>query len=196
MDSIAFSTVGAAVKKSPFSPHVVDNWPTQSRRMARQLMAWYGLPSEVSESMAIWYGNGPWKRTVVHRNGVDHNFPVAHADILEQTVSYRVPMGALENLMKFDGSIVVDRTRGELTAWCHNEAMNMILLNLAHDIVQGEKTPEEARKAAAGMVFRLRFGWPTPYAEKLMFGRAQRRDVEGNDAQDPDRRMPMVGARA
>src|SRR3989344_4993404 len=148
MDTVAFSSVRAPLTKSPFSPHVVDNWPTQSRRMAQQLMSWYGLPAEVSESMAIWYNNGPWKRTVVHRDGVSHNFPVAHADILEQTVSYRVPMGSLENLTKFDGSVVVDRTRGELTAECHNEAMNFILLNLAHDIVHGEKTPEEARKAA------------------------------------------------
>jgi len=164
--------------------------------MAQQLMKWYGLPAEVSESMALWYDNGPWKRTVVHRDGVSHNFPVAHTDILEQTVSYRVPMGALENLMKFDGSIVVDRTRGDLTAFCNNESMNLILLNLAHDVVRGEKTPEEARRAAGGMVFRLRFGWQTPYAEKLMFLSARRRDVDGNDAQDPDRRVPLVGARA
>jgi hypothetical protein len=41
---------------------------------------------------------GLWKRTIVYRDEVPHNFPKPHTDVLEQFVDYKVPVG------KFDGT--------------------------------------------------------------------------------------------
>ena len=41
------------------------------------------------------------------------------------------------DLARFDGSVIVERTRGEIGARCDKEEMNYLALNLAHDIVTG-----------------------------------------------------------
>ena len=53
--------------------------------------------------------------------------------MLEQTVSYKVPLNFFNALAVYDGSLLADRTRGELTAWCDREATNVLTLNLAED---------------------------------------------------------------
>ena len=45
----------------------------------------------------------------------------------------------------FDGSIVVDRTRGEVAARCDSEAANVLGLNMVHELVTGKRTVQEAR---------------------------------------------------
>jgi hypothetical protein len=45
----------------------------------------------------------------------------------------------------FDGSILVDRTRGEAAARCDSEAANVLGLNMVHELVTGKRTVEEAR---------------------------------------------------
>jgi hypothetical protein len=45
----------------------------------------------------------------------------------------------------FDGSILVDRTRGEVAARCDSEAANVLGLNMVHELVTGKRTVEEAR---------------------------------------------------
>lgn len=51
----------------------------------------YGQPSEHTSRMLFWYNNGPWLRTIVYRDEIDHGFPVSHKDVLEQFVGYEVP---------------------------------------------------------------------------------------------------------
>src|SRR5690606_40011013 len=48
----------------------------------------------------------------------------------------------------FDGSLIVARTKGEVTANCDNEGANILALNLMHEIVTGIRTPQEARDFA------------------------------------------------
>lgn len=51
----------------------------------------YGFPQEATMSRVIWYNNKPWKRTVVYRETVPHNFPTPHKIFLEQAIDYYVP---------------------------------------------------------------------------------------------------------
>ncbi|CAM2845857.1 hypothetical protein PASE110613_04115 [Paenibacillus sediminis] len=96
----------------------------------------------------IWHNNGPWKRTIVYLDTVPHNFPTPHLDYLEQTIDYKVPVQLFDELAQFDGSLYPDRTSGEASAKCDQEAANFMALNLMHDIVTGRRTVEDARQFA------------------------------------------------
>ena len=97
----------------------------------------------------IWHHNGPWKRTVLLNQGVPHHFPKPHIDILQQTVEYRIPPAKVNELVEFDGSLVVDRTRGELSARCDSEESNLLAINLAHEIISGKRDVKSARLLCA-----------------------------------------------
>jgi hypothetical protein len=142
----------------------------------------YGEPDETTESMLIWHHNKPWKRTIVHKEPVEHKFPKPHTDIVEQAVDYKVPVEKFSDLAKFDGSVKVDRTKGEMSAKCHDEEANFLALNLAHDIIQEKMTVDEARTAYAQSMIDFRMGQPAPYMEGLKFKPMQ-------DAADPDETM-------
>lgn len=148
---------------------VLHTWPKQSRVLGHTLIALYGLPHEATQTMFIWHFNGPWKRTVLHKTGATHNIPHPHIDILEQTVDAKIPIDKHDDISSFDGSIIIDRTRGEMTAFCENEHSNVMILNLAHDIAIGTKTVQEATdymKKYEGPVSAM---WPNPYRESLQF---------------------------
>jgi hypothetical protein len=82
----------------------------------------YGRPTKRTPSRLIWYDNGPWKRTVVYRHEIPHNFPQPHTDVVEQFIDYHVPPEKFSELAKFDGSLIVERTAGEVSARCDMEA--------------------------------------------------------------------------
>ena len=47
--------------------------------------------------------------------------------------------------MKFNGSLKLDRTRGEISARSENAAMNLLALNMAYDIITNKKDYTDAR---------------------------------------------------
>jgi hypothetical protein len=150
-------------------PQHLSGWPLAARRVAEQLVRRYGKPQEITAHALAWHGNGEWKRTVLHRTGVKHNFPLPHEDILEQTIDYRVPVDKLGDLAAYDGSLVVDHTRGELTAHCDSEQQNTLMLNLADDIVTGQRTVDEALGYHAQVVRGMQTHVPEAYPQKLKF---------------------------
>ena len=50
-----------------------------------------------------------------------------------------LPVEKFTALAEFDGSVVVERTAGEVSARCHDEQANFLALNLMNDIVTGAK---------------------------------------------------------
>jgi hypothetical protein len=144
-------------------------WPAPRRKLAAELVANYGRPHEVTARELIWGETGPWKRIVLHRVGVKHNFPLPHEDVLQQTVNYRVPPAKAADLLSYNGSLVVDRTRGELSVHCDSEPQNRIALNLADDIVTGNRTVDEALGYHAQMVRALETHVAESYPQKLKF---------------------------
>ena len=159
-------TTPAHVDQLPVS---LADWPTASRRIAEDMVARYGLPNEATDSQLIWHYNSPWRKTTVFREGTLHSFPRPHLDIVAQTVDYDVPIPKIEDLAYFDGSLVVDITKGELTAHCANEAMNCMVLNLAHDIIIGQRSIDQAREALRQMSGTFRFNWSPEYGQRLNF---------------------------
>jgi hypothetical protein len=109
----------------------------------------YGQPDEVTAMRLVWHDNGPWKRTIVTKEETDHAFPMPHKDVLEQVIDYRVPTDKVDDLAKYDGSVIVERTKGELSARCDKEEANYLALNLANDVATGKKSPADAREQYA-----------------------------------------------
>jgi hypothetical protein len=52
-------------------------------------------------------------------------------------------------ILGFDGSILVDRTWGEVAGWCAAEAANVLGLHLVQELVTGNPGVEEARHLGA-----------------------------------------------
>lgn len=148
---------------------LIANWPAKSREVAATVMEKYGQPHEATASMLIWHGNGPWKRTILHRDPVPHDFPKPHVDLLEQVIDYRVPPEKFDDLAIYDGSVIAERTKGELAARCDKEGANFLALNLAHDIVTGRRTITEARQFYADTVAAMMAGEKPPYVRGLQF---------------------------
>lgn len=159
---------------------ITNDWPEKPSKLADKLVGTYGLPDEVTTERFFWHNVGQWKRIQLYRDGTPHNFPKEHKDHLRQTINYPIDPEFAEDLLEFDGSNVLWRTRGELSADCHKEAMNILTLNLADDIVKGEKTVDEARQAFAELAVKHMMGMAPDYTQRLQF------DVPQGDQGDPD----------
>lgn len=158
----------------------IENWPDTPKEVAQEMVDKYGEPDEVTPSHIIWHNNGPWKRTTVYRDEIEHKFPKPHTDLLEQTINYRVPVEKFSELAEFDGSVIVERTKGEMSARCDKEGANMLALNLADEIIRDEKTVDEARQKYAEQIVAMMAKQSAPYTEKLMF------KVPAGNTGDPD----------
>jgi len=88
------------------------------------------------------------------------------------------PPEKVSDITAFDGSVVVNRTRGELSARCHDEEANNLALNLANDIIEGKKTVQEARDYYAHEFLAYRKKEPTPYMDGLKFKPNGGRDAD------------------
>ena len=177
---------------SPVAMDVVDEivatWPEVSREVAATVMEKYGPPQEATASLLIWHNNGPWKRTILNRDAVPHDFPMPHPDLLEQFVDYQVPPDSFDELAQYDGSVIVERTKGEISARCDKEEANFLALNLANDIVMGQRSVEEARQFYAETMMAFMGGQSAPYLEGFVF------EVPEGGTADPDEPAMMDGA--
>lgn len=148
---------------------VIQNWKEQPKKVARTMIEKYGAPQEVAAQRLVWHNNGPWKRTELINEEIDHDFPIPHKDMLKQVISYNVPTDKFDELAAYDGSVIAERTRGEIAARCDKEPANFLALNLANDIVTGKRSVEEARKTYGEQILALASGKPAPLTEKLNF---------------------------
>ncbi|SDK37737.1 hypothetical protein [Sediminibacillus albus] len=179
-------TVGGAEKTTKTFAHmdtvksIVKDWNAMSKKAAKLTIDQYGPPNEATESRLIWYNNGPWKRTIVYRDEIPHDFPQPHTDVIENYINYSVPTEKFSELAKFDGSVIVERTRGEVSSRCDMEAANILALNLMNDIVTDKLSVEEARDKYCEVTSAFMMNRPAPYAEKLQF------DVSRKEQYDTD----------
>lgn len=163
----------------------VASWPAKQRETIMMMTQKYGAPSVIGDRLVVWYNTGPFVMTSVTRDDVQHNFPMPHPDYLAQTVRHKVPGDKLGELFEYDGSVWFHRTRGELTAQCDVEEMNMLALNLAHDIVMGKRTVADARAFYGKTAMAFKNGdRSSPYTQGLMF-------QTNPGAADPDRALQM-----
>lgn len=173
--------------------NLISAWPESSRTVANTLIQKYGLPQGVTNSMLMWRETGPFKRSVVYKEEVSHNFPSEHMDVLEQVIDYKVPVAKMNELAKFDGSIVVDRTRGELAYRSNSEEMNILAFNLSNEIIKGKLSAQKARKEYSTSAQAFMMGNSNRYTSGLGFSP----DVNTGDADKATLRLrPMPSAQA
>lgn len=159
---------------------MIAGWKSKPQEVARAMLAKYGLPEEATPMRLIWHHTGPWKRTEVVNEEIPHNFPRPHTDMLLQAIDYPVPPETFDQLAEFDGSVIAERTKGELAARCDMEEANFLALNLAHDIVTGVRSVAQARQFYAEVMRQRR---PPEYLQGLRF------QVPRTAQGDPDREL-------
>jgi len=168
----------------PEMDRMMTGWPMASKDAAKFMTEKYGMPAAMTSDMAGWGRTGPWKRTVVFAREYAHEFPMHHTDVMQQWIDYKAPWDMYDELAMYDGSVVLERTAGEMSARCDKEGANFLALNLAHDIVMGKQSVEGARRMYGEQVMAMKAGRAAPYMMGLMF------QVSG-PTNDPDR--PVMG---
>lgn len=164
---------------TPLAADVLATWPEESREAAAAVVDAYGEPDDATDLEMTWHNVGPWKRISAQRAFWQHDFPAPHTDSVESFIDYRVPPEMAGMLAEYDGSVMVERTTGEVSARCHDEQANSLALNLMHDIVTGVKSPEEARAYYGVEFLAARQKRATPFMDKLWF-------EHGAASADPD----------
>lgn len=146
------------------------NWPAVSQKAAKEMVGKYGQPNGMTPTRLVWTDKDSFKEIILLNEAIQHDFPMPHKDCLEHVVEFKVPTDKVGELAEFDGSIIVDRTRGTIGARCDTEAHNLLALNLAYDVINGKKNAEQARKEYGEIAMSMKKTGTTPdYAAKLNF---------------------------
>ena len=93
----------------------------------------------------VWEKSGPWRTIVVYRKAPRSFLGMHSNDILEQSISCKVPDDKLAELKRFDARIKFDKPSGELSSLSESEKFNYLILNLADEIVADKWSADEAR---------------------------------------------------
>ena len=123
---------------------MVNSWSPASAAAARQLIDEYGTPNEISRNRLTWNRRGAWKRTVVWNRKPVALAPVDLA-VMKQTIDYPLTPEQARTLTGFSACLEIDPARGELSSRAGREEINFLLVNLAGEIVRGERTVAEAQ---------------------------------------------------
>lgn len=158
-----------AMREGSAFDQAIAKWPPRPRLAAQQMLAKYGVPLEISSETVVWHNVAQYKRIMVTKAEIPHDFPKPHMDYLEHTVMFNVPTNKVSALVAFDASITVNKTAGEMSARCDLEGHNILTLNLARDVVEGKKSVAEARKSFGANVVDDVLGKHPAYVEKLQF---------------------------
>ena len=140
----------------PMVDKMLASWKMEPRELATKIIAKYGLPQEASANRLIWMNNGPWKMSELVNEEIQHDFPMPHHDMFRQVINWKVPADKFDELAEYDGSIIVERTKGEVSARCDKEEANFLAINLAYDIVTGKRSVSDARKTYTEAVSEMK----------------------------------------
>lgn len=149
---------------------LTSGWPDASIKAAREMVEKHGDPQEVTSEELIWRNVAPFKKIVVHKTVYNHKFPLMHQNSLEHVVDYRASISKIDDIWRYNGSIVLDRTRGEMSSFAETEAGNILGLNLAHDIMTGRRGSENARVTYGKETLNYLNGNKTAMTQVLTFG--------------------------
>ncbi|MDQ3264220.1 MAG: hypothetical protein M3Y59_11245 [Myxococcota bacterium] len=170
----------------------VKDWPEKTQGVIATTIDKYGPPHGQTDGMLVWNDIGPWQKTVIFKEEVDHDFPMPHKDVMEQTIAYQVPVDKFDDLAAYDGSVIAERTKGVLSARCDKEAANFLAINLANDVATGKKSVAHARKHYADAIAKLLKGEkPDPYLTGLKF--EKKSDTHFTDRVAPQLRQMGIG---
>lgn len=150
---------------------LTDGWPQSSSAAAAEMIEKHGLPTETTDDTLVWRNIAPFERITVRKEVHSSKFPVLHQNAVDHVVAYRAPMDKVEDVRRYNGSISIDPTKGEMTASGDSESMNILSLNLADEVMRGRLTPEEARTQYSKEALNLMNGQKSAATQELRFGR-------------------------
>jgi len=183
---LAGGAATAQADKMDDANNMMATWSMDAQKAAKGMIKIHGAPDEATSTMLVWHNSGPWKRIIASNTTTPHNFPGPHPDSVEQFVSYKVPESKHDEIARFDGSVNIDRTRGEMSARCDAEFHNILALNLAHDIITGKRSVEGARAFYTRVVMIEKMKMQLhPYGLRLNFSPQM-------GANDPDHISPKM----
>lgn len=148
---------------------IISDWEQKQQTETEKTMEKYGVPEGITERRLIWYDVDPWKRIEIFKEATLHNFPTPHPDFFEQVIDYHVPPDKADELTEYDGSVMFERTTGELSARCHTEWANFLAINLADAVITDEMSVKEARRAYAQDVIAKMNGETPPRTQGFQF---------------------------
>jgi hypothetical protein len=167
---------------------IISNWMAEPKMNAEKMIRKYGQPNEATDTQITWWHNGPWKWTKIENVEIPHDFPMPHHDMMQQAINWRVSPSMFDALAKYDGSVIVERTRGEVSARCDKEEANFLALNLAHDIVTNRRNVQQARAFYAQTIKQMKAmrldAQHRPYVKGFIFNPSMR---DQNDRDMPHR---------
>lgn len=149
---------------------LTNGWPESSVTAAKEMVQKYGDPTETTSESLIWRNFAPFKEIIVHKAVYSHRFPLLHQNALEHVVDYKAPIGKIDDVWRYNGSIVLNRTKGEMSSFAENEAMNILGLNLAHNVLSGRMGADAARITFGKETLNFLNGNKTAYTQVLNFG--------------------------
>lgn len=162
----------SAPASRPLPPEVgraTSGWGTQPAALAKALFQKYGRPDLISSEHLVWKNKGPWYLTVVQNDQVVHNWPEPHHDFLYQVIRYPIDPKYYGDIVKFNGSVILDRTLGFLGSMCGDEGMNFLAVNLAHDIATGDLSVGDAQDAYIEAYKQYKAGSAPAYTQGIQF---------------------------
>lgn len=77
ISSTAIGQVNSSKVSNGQVKQFISIWSATSKEVANMMIKKYGNPQEATANMLIWYNNGPWKRTILFKKELPHNFPMA-----------------------------------------------------------------------------------------------------------------------
>jgi hypothetical protein len=98
-------------------------------------------------------------------------------------INYKVPPDKYDELAEFDGSVIVERTKGEMSARCDKEQLNFLAINVAHDVITGVRSIDDARMFYGQQAILFKQGGTSDYLSGFRFTPAP------GGTEDPD--MPL-----
>jgi hypothetical protein len=176
----ALGLVALTVSAAPNEP-LLRQWSERAQMLVRAMTEKYGIPNRLDAFEAVWYDNGPWRRTVVHRDSWSRFLGARDNDFLEQTIEYRVDDKKIRDIQRFHEKIQVDQSAGELSSRAETESLNFLALNLAKDIADGKRSVKSARDFYAKTDELARSGKSSPYLEGFGF------TVDGVKVPEPEK---------
>jgi len=100
--------------------------------------------------------------------------------VIEQTIAYSVPLDKISDIVAFNGSITIDRTRGEVSVRCDREEVNFLTINLMNDILHGDLNVEQARRVFSDNIRALSEARISSHTQGLLF------KLPSGETADPD----------
>ncbi|MCA1562116.1 MAG: hypothetical protein LC753_04320 [Acidobacteria bacterium] len=172
---VAISAAAILAQQPPSSStaraeQAIASWKAKPAEVARTMIKKYGQPQEVTSNRLVWHNNGPWKFSELVNEEIPHSFPMPHADMLYQSIAYRIEPDKADELIQYDGSVILERTKGEIAARCDKEEANFLAINLAHDIATGKRSVDDARRFYAESIqAMMKTGKPNEYLQGFNF---------------------------